>query len=262
MNYGNNVRLEGCSIAGNGAAASNTYDGVYVAAAISNFTITDNIIAPAGAASSNTQRYAINIATGASNNYIIANNFTTGNTTPYINDNGTGAQKYIYCNTPGPVKSVLTAAVTTSGTGGTETLMFNCAVPANAVKAGDTFRIRLYGDTSVASPTLIFKIRTGTAGTVAGDTTVLWTSTTSAAQTQYYRAGIDLQLVVRTIGSSGTVYCDGLGYAYQTLLPPAASVPATVTVNTTALWYIDVTCTCSTASGFIGQVGEIDWVSG
>jgi len=130
------------------------------------------------------------------------------------------------------------SAVATSGTG--ETLLHKATIPANVVQAGQAFRIRLHGFSS-STGTLIFRIRIGAAGTVGGDTQS-WISITSAAQVANQRAGFEGIVHLRTLAIARS---EALGYAQAALLPTLVAAPADTAVVTTAIWYIDVTCTCS-----------------
>jgi hypothetical protein len=136
--------------------------------------------------------------------------------------------------------ATIPAQVATSGV--TETLILKAAIQANAVKVGDTFEVTCLGISS-STGTLIFKIRAGANGTIADN--LAWTSITSAAQVANQRSGFSALLVVRSIGSGGTVECEGLGFAQAALLPSVVAAVATAAVVTTSTWYIDITCTCS-----------------
>lgn len=151
--------------------------------------------------------------------------------------------------------STATTALTTSGT--TEFLIHATRVPGNAVVVGRAFHIHATGTTS-AGGVLTFRIRVGAAGTVAGDTAVAWVSTTSAAQVANAHQGIDVCLIVRTLGSAGTVVCDGHAYAGAVLLPTLIGATTTAAVNTQNPWFIDVSCTCATAGTWTAQVLSVE----
>lgn len=93
---GLNVLISGNKILNNSAGSSTTYHGINVAAGVTYFNITNNNIAsgianlPAG-----TQGYGINIASGASDYYVISGNNLYPNGTGQLNDLGSGTNKYI-----------------------------------------------------------------------------------------------------------------------------------------------------------------------
>jgi hypothetical protein len=72
--------------------ATNTYDGISVAANASEFSISGNMWRNNGAKKC---RYGVNVAVGASNNYIVAMDEFSGGTfgTSFLNDGGSGANK-------------------------------------------------------------------------------------------------------------------------------------------------------------------------
>lgn len=102
INAGKNVAISGCSILSNSRSAANTYSGVVVAANVSQFLITGNIIGTGGyfatIGAAGIQRHAIDINIGSSNGYIVAMNRGAGNASGFIVDNGTGSDKYVAGN--------------------------------------------------------------------------------------------------------------------------------------------------------------------
>jgi hypothetical protein len=133
----------------------------------------------------------------------------------------------------------------TAPSSGTGTRVF-LSVPISPLLgvAGQTFRIRTQGNSATAGgTTLIFRVYVGTNGTTSD--TVAWVSTTSAAIVTNLRAGFDGVLTIRTVGGSGSVQCECLGFANTVLLPTATAAPAAITVNTTAQWYISLGVTAS-----------------
>lgn len=98
MANGADIFIKGCSILGNSQGSSNTYSGIKVAADKNSFQIVGNRIGQT-VSFSNTQKYAIEIAAGTSNKYIIVGNDLTTNATGSISDGGTGTNKKIVGNT-------------------------------------------------------------------------------------------------------------------------------------------------------------------
>jgi hypothetical protein len=145
----------------------------------------------------------------------------------------------------------LTAPVATSGT--TETLLFKLAIPANFVAVGDSFRIFMYGVSS-STGTLIFRAKVGANGSTTDNQA--WISTTSAAQVANAWAGFDVLVTVR---SATTVQASGHATAGAIVLPQLIGAAAPAAIVSTAIWYIDITCTCS-AGTFTAQVATIGLV--
>ena len=147
------------------------------------------------------------------------------------------------------VLSNLTGAVATSGTG--DTLLFKLAIPANFVAIGDTFECMLFGNSS-STGTLLFKVHAGAAGTVSDATA--WTGTTSAAQVANAYAGLKLLVTVR---SATTIIVSGCGWAGAVVLPQLIGAPTTSAIVSTAIWYITLSCACSSGT-FTAQVATIN----
>ena len=141
------------------------------------------------------------------------------------------------------------AAVATSGTG--ETLLYKCAIPANSVATGDTFRVRVVGNSS-STGTLIFRVRVGANGTTSDNQA--WISTTSAAQVANAWAGFEALVTVR---SATSVQAAGVAHAGAIMLPQLIGAPATAAIASTAQWYIDIDATCSSGT-FTAQVAAIE----
>lgn len=135
-------------------------------------------------------------------------------------------------------KSALTASGSaTSGT--TEQIVYQFWVPPNTFKAGTTFRINLTGTITGTSPTILARLRIGTAGTTS-DTAIGATGASSAIASG---AGwqIDVETTCRTIGSSGTFVTQARVLADA--ISPKLSAPASVTINTTVGLWVSVSVT-------------------
>lgn len=156
------------------------------------------------------------------------------------------------------VKSATIATpVTTSATAGTETVVLQLAVPANAVTtAGQTFRIKLYGVENVAAGKLNFAVRVGPNGNT-NDNLAWSTNAASAAQAVGDWAGCDVMV---TLQSSTAVQAAGVAWAIAALLEQNVAAPATTAIASSATWYIDVDVTCSKASGWTAETGAIELV--
>jgi hypothetical protein len=140
----------------------------------------------------------------------------------------------------GTTAATLSTTAVTSGTG--ETLIFKAQIPANSVSVGDTFEMSIFGISS-STGTVTFRVRAGANGSTSD--TQVWIGTTSAATVANRRSGFNGLLVVRSIGASGTVQCECLAFAHTSQLPTVVAAVTTPTVSTTAIWNIDITCTCT-----------------
>lgn len=96
------TRFKSCSFIGNGAAASNTYDGLHFQAGTTDFAVSDCVSTSGngviGAFGSGTQRYGIAVESGASDRYSIVNNLVSGNGTGGVSDGGSGSNKTVSAN--------------------------------------------------------------------------------------------------------------------------------------------------------------------
>lgn len=114
---GGNIDIEGCHIAGNSSSSSGTYDAILVAAGLTRFAVRNCRIGPINNFA-NTQKYAINIATGASDRYVLTGNDVYGNVTGGISDGGSGTDKQIRHN----IGYVTENSGASTGTGAQQTI--------------------------------------------------------------------------------------------------------------------------------------------
>lgn len=94
-----NVKIVGTFNYLNGQIGGASYDGISVAAGASYFDIVGNTIGK-GPIGTGTQRYGINIASGASDYYTVIGNQLHGNATGALNDGGSGTTKEVANNPP------------------------------------------------------------------------------------------------------------------------------------------------------------------
>lgn len=139
---------------------------------------------------------------------------------------------------------VATGTGVTSGTGDTALFVSN-GIPANTLVAGSLLRCRLAGVPS-STGTQTFKLHIGTAGTVS-DVAVVTSATTAGAAGANRWVDVDFMVVIRTNGSSGTAIgsMDGGAQSSTATVMPAVVAPATVTVDTTQINFLTVSCACS-----------------
>ena len=117
INYGINLKVESCSVSGNSTTASDTSSGISVAAGITKFEILNNR-SGLHSGQANTQKYGIQIESGASNNYTIMGNNVINNVSGGIFDSGTGTSKIVKDNLTGDSVDIASATtVTLNATG-------------------------------------------------------------------------------------------------------------------------------------------------
>lgn len=224
--FGTNLRVIGCTIAGNSAASSGVSDGVNIAAAVSNWTVQNSKIGTAGPQSTATQKYGVNVVAGASNNYGVYGNDLVGNVTAPILDAGTGVVKQLAPNTGGLMLGKVAAIVANSAAlAATDTSVLTWAVPTAACLIGTTFVLRFQATNSAASIPSV-RAHFGPLGTTS-DPVIALTAPTGAIG-QY--AG-ELRVTIRTL-AAGTANIQGSGYSLGIGAPIAGSYSTTAVVTT------------------------------
>lgn len=215
-----NVSFTDCTIAGNGSQTINTYDGISVAANGSALCCINCKIGQCGTAG-NQQRYAINVAAGTSANLMFEYNDCQPNGTlgnlGYINLGAiTGGGNVFINNLPcvprsfGNARTSATGAITTTDTLVTDnTAAFN-RLMANAMRAGTKIRFVVHGTVTIANTltgTFQWRVRAGTNNSTADGVVLDGGAVTSPTGTgTAVNFQLTVELTVRTIGASGTVY--------------------------------------------------------
>lgn len=250
------ISLSNCLISGNGG------NGFKIAAAtgsVTKFEISNCTIGPGAGLGGN--NLGIEIEAGAYASYTVSNNIITGNAAN-LSDLGTVATtdlKKVINNAGNLIQGTIASnrGGVTSGTA--ETLLFNARVPPRSVLAGQVLRFTVWGQTSDVG-TLIFRVRAGAAGTVAGDTTVISLQATTAVQAANAWQCFSGLVRVVTTGGSGTVGAEGEVLASGLVTSQAAAAETLATVNTDNAWFIDLTCACAVAGTFTVRNGVVEVV--
>jgi hypothetical protein len=208
--FGSNIRVNGSTISGNSAASSNTYDGISVAANLSDFEILSNRIGQSGPAA-NTQRYAVNIAAGTSDRYqIVGNDVGLNNTAPYILDGGTGVFKRILQNgnaMPISHMPALSAAVQSLSVAANLLTGSRISLPVNSLLVGTRFCWEIVlTKTAAGTATWELQVKFGVNGTTADAAIASWTSGTNTAAIDQCRLRIVCDIL--TLGASATARCN------------------------------------------------------
>lgn len=163
----------------------------------------------------------------------------SGNTTANITDNATSNVAKLYDNNSGlgvPPAPLTTTPATISTT---ETVVHQISLPANSLLVGSTYRVTAFVTITGTTPTVLARLRIGTAGTTA-DTQVCAT----AAATCTSGSGVLILgfVTIRSVGSGGTALGNVTtqGTALATSDQNSAQT-ATVTVNTTVANFAELT---------------------
>jgi hypothetical protein len=168
----------------------------------------------------------------------IADNDFSGSTTP-ITDNSTSGnfQKNIAGNLGLPKGTGISSTKTATTT--TEAIVVQIPLPANCLRIGSKFRVKLYGSHSAVASVVNLRARLGTAGTTADQQIGLLAPTATAA----VQAVIAEMLITMTaIGAAATAACRFTGEAKiqagganQTVVPAGAYVIGLATVTNTVI---------------------------
>lgn len=95
---GTDIHIVAPQVFSNSTTTSNTYDGIHIAAAVSEFQILGGASGMGGEFATNPQRYGINLDGGVSDNYTIIGVDVRQNTTAGMLDGGSGTNKHIAYN--------------------------------------------------------------------------------------------------------------------------------------------------------------------
>lgn len=178
---------------------------------------------------------------------------TTGNVTTaqiYLNQVPNGSV----------VPSVAVAAGTALTASSTETTLLSATIPANKLRVGDVIRVRAQGIATAtnSTDTLTPRLRLGT--TIAGTAVSAIAATDVANSDIFY---FDQEIVIRTIGASGTYVAAGVCAIAATGVAPAlATILASTAIDTTVANTIYFTGQWSTTSASNSCRGDMLTVTG
>jgi len=100
-NPASRIKVVGGMFACNGYASTNGYDGIYVGAGLTDFSIVGaQCYNDSGIGLGVTQRYGVNVETGGSDNFVISGCVNTNNLSGGMRDASTGLNKQIFGNVP------------------------------------------------------------------------------------------------------------------------------------------------------------------
>lgn len=132
----------------------------------------------------------------------------------------------------------------------TETLVMNARYPANACVVGQVFRFKAVTILTGADA-CTWRIRTGTAGTVADATvTNIVAGVAGAANGRSIYEGL---ITVRTIGGAGTAEGEGTAITSSTVASTTAAAPATTALITNAAFFLDITLSTTIGASTVVQ---------
>lgn len=259
--FGTDFRIDHPEVRGNGQQTANTYDGIQIAAGVSNWSIiggksggTDQ--APTGG----NQRYGVNVIAGASTNYTIALMDLIGNSTAPLFDGGTGFGKVVKDNLPYLQMGGLPVTLGANFTAITaETLLCNTTAPANSLQVGTAIEFEAWvaGTQTAAAVTFTARLRIGPTTLTGSIVAVGGAVTPATARTteSFLVKGLFRITAVGATGAAiGGVETVGNFMALSTLLATAAVLAPVATVNTTVANLIELTLQPSAATFTAGQV--------
>ena len=155
---------------------------------------------------------------------------------------GTAGQVHTYYGQNSNVYEAAASSVVTNTTAATAfPAPAQYTIPANSLQAGDVLRLKIFGTIAVtATPTLTLVL-------AIGATTIQTTGAVSNSNNDTFM--FDVDIVIRTIGATGTVIADGI---YIDGVPGTATAKeitlASTAINTTATQLLSLTATWSAAS--------------
>jgi hypothetical protein len=273
-----NVSFTDCTIAGNSTGSSGASSGIYIAAAISSISVVNCKIGQAGTAA-NSQKYAIEVAAGASANLMFVGNDCQPNVT--LGNNGyiqlgaiTGGGIQIDKNVPSIPKlfgsglNAATGAITTTEVIVSDATAARNRLSANALRVGTTLRCVIQGTCTVTSApgTWIARLKMGTANAI-GDTGIFVGPTVTSGAVGSSTFTIIIEIVVRgPLGASCAFY----GYirvlnssATLGMLPTVTlqSVGTFATIASTAVNYVNASIIGSANVSIVAQTCSIEVVN-
>lgn len=269
--FGTDFRWEGCDMKGNNAvnaAIGTGYDGLNVAASVSNFSVnggkfggTDTLV------TSPNQRYGINIAVGAGDSINIQPSDLSGNRDGPLQCGATGTNVFI-AGCPGlAAPKIITASVTVTAA---QILIGNITVPKNSLRIGSCFAVTGGGvaTNTATTPGGTFTLRAGPTtltGNKAAEIVFTGPTTASTLAAPFTIFGM---FTVRTIGAGGTiigtlnVIKDKANHATPAvatdiLLETVAALNATVAIDTTVANLLELTGLAATATWIVNSLSII-----
>lgn len=135
----------------------------------------------------------------------------------------------------------------------TETLVLNVAIPANTLAVGSVLDIEAMG-TATVTGNLTANVRLGTAGTVAGDTSVAASATVAAAAAAWR---LDVEGEVRSIGAGTSASLAANARLTIGTATLAHGTVATTTFNSTVQNFIDLSFVCTSSATVTVQNANI-----
>lgn len=262
-NFGTDVRFVGCDVKGNSAQTSNTYDGLRVAAAVSNWSVLGGKFGGNDTtATGGQQKYGINVLAGAGDNIKILPDDCLGNLTAPVFIGATGVNVYVGEYIGGLVpqsKTANTAIVSSTAVQSLGTFTLSAEV-MRSLQVGDILMLEASGyasQTGVTAVTFTFTMRCGAVGSVTAASVIAQGAGLGPASATVNRPfTITGYARVTAVGASGamigTVMWDQ-GYALAATATPAILTP--VTVDTTQARDIALCMAQSVATSVVtGQI--------
>lgn len=185
--FGTDFRWDACDMKGNSAAASNTSDGLNIAAGVSNWAVnggkyggTDT--APTGG----NQRWGIFVAVGANSSASIIGADLSGNNSGPLSNGSTSTIDVASCAGLPVVPNATTPASLVAGVSTENYVTQAFPLPLGSLQIGNAWKCTIYLTSSATAQVLSIRTKFGTAGTIADGNivnaaTVLGTAVIGAA---------------------------------------------------------------------------------
>lgn len=247
--FGTDFRFDSCDMKGNSAASANTSDGLNVAAAVSNWSVSSGKYGGTDTAVTGNQRYGIFVAAGAGDNINIQPADLSGNSTGPISLGATGVMVGVsWC--PGLANNAVRTTVV--GTTSTQFTQAKMLIPKNSVRVGTSLSVKYrYQGSSTGIPT--FQVRCGTTNETidAAATNGVVVSAAAAAGVANAWGSGEFILTFTAVGAAGSLAGSGGGSqasaGYSTATAARASGAGFLAIDTTSDKYLSLSA--ATAAG-------------
>lgn len=199
---GTGVMIDGVSVCDNSTSSAGTYDGVYVAAGVSDFQILGT--RPGSVRGTPVQcRYSIYVADGTSNRYVVEGNTCTEYATGAVYDGGSGPDKSVRSNTGAKTSHIGTPNTLTT-TDATVTTLWSHTLADEAAYYVRATVVGQASDTSVrfAYQRTCLVYRDGGGATIQGQSSLDTIESNAAMDCTFDASGNDVRL--RVTGLAGT----------------------------------------------------------
>lgn len=267
--FGTDFRWDSCDMKGNNAvnaAIGTGYDGLNVAAGLSNFSVNGGKYGGTDTAvTSPNQRYGINVLAGAGDNIKIGPDDLSGNRDGPLQFGATGRNTFVN-GCPGLPQSYVRGA-SSGAISTTQITLGQILVPKNSLRVGSTFRLTCNYQHAGAATVPTFQIRYGATNDAVGSNASNAVVVAVVAPTGAANAWgtIALLATITAIGAAGNLQGSGSGVqaaaAFATATLARASGAGFLAVDTTVDRYMSISGGVAATSTFIAYNTTIEVVN-